>query len=93
MRLDELVHHEVRLQVFAYLYRYGESTFDELTAALDASTSTLDEEVRRMAAADAVRITETEGDALPRTEVALTATGEERFEAHVERLGEYANRL
>lgn len=86
MDLDKLVHQPTRLQIFAYLYRHGESTFTDLTDDLDLTEGNLSSHLQRMEDADAVEIRKEFVDKRPRTTAALTDEGERLFEEHVRQL-------
>ncbi|KPN29772.1 helix-turn-helix domain protein [Halolamina pelagica] len=86
MDLDKLVHQPTRLEIFAYLYRHGESTFTDLTEDLDLTEGNLSSHLQRMEDEDAVEIRKEFVDRRPRTTAVLTTTGEELFEEHVRQL-------
>ncbi|WP_435119548.1 transcriptional regulator [Halolamina sp. C58] len=86
MDLDKLVHQPTRLEIFAYLYRHGESTFTELTDELDLTEGNLSSHLGRMEDADAVEISKEFVDKRPRTTAVLTDEGETLFEEHVRQL-------
>ncbi|WP_247730768.1 transcriptional regulator [Halovivax limisalsi] len=86
MDFDKLVHQPTRLQIFAYLYRHGESSFTDLTSALDLTEGNLSSHLQRMEDAGAVEITKAFVDDRPQTSAALTDEGREQFEEHVHTL-------
>ncbi|AHF99635.1 MarR family transcriptional regulator [Halostagnicola larsenii XH-48] len=86
MDLDKLVHQPTRLQIFAYLYQHGESSFNDLTEDLDLTEGNLSSHLQRMEAADAVEIRKEFVDKRPRTNAVLTDEGEALFEDHVQQL-------
>ncbi|MFC3959765.1 transcriptional regulator [Halovivax cerinus] len=86
MELDKLVHQPTRLQIFAYLYRHGESSFTDLTSALDLTEGNLSSHLQRMEDAGAVEITKQFVDDRPQTSAALTDDGLTLFEDHVQQL-------
>ena len=86
MDLDKLVHQPTRLEIFAYLYRHGESTFTELTDELDLTEGNLSSHLQRMEDAGAVDIRKEFVDKRPHTTAALTEDGEAMFEDHVQAL-------
>ena len=86
MDLDKLVHQPTRLEIFAYLYRHGESTFTDLTDELDLTEGNLSSHLGRMEDAGAVDIRKEFVDKRPRTTAVLTDEGEELFEEHVQQL-------
>lgn len=86
MDVDKLVHQPTRLQVFAYLYRHGETSFQELTAELDVTEGNLSSHLQRMEDAHAVEIHKEFVEKRPRTTAVLTDHGRELFENHVQAL-------
>ena len=86
MDLDKLVHQPTRLEMFAYLYRQGESTFTELTDELDLTEGNLSSHLQRMEEQDAVEIRKEFVEKQPRTTAVLTDEGEALFEEHVRQL-------
>ena len=86
MDLDKLVHQPTRLEIFAYLYRHGESTFTDLTDDLDLTEGNLSSHLGRMEDAGAVEINKEFVDRRPRTTAVLTDEGEALFEDHVQQL-------
>ena len=86
MDLDKLVHQPTRLEIFAYLYRQGESTFSELTDDLDLTQGNLSSHLQRMEDAGAVDIRKEFVEKRPRTTAVLTDDGEALFEDHVRQL-------
>ena len=87
MEFDKLVHQPVRLQVFAYLYRHGETGFSELRDALDVTEGNLASHLGRMEEAGATEVEKQFVDRTPLTTYRLTDEGRSKFEAHVETLG------
>ena len=86
MELDKLVHQPTRLQIFAYLYRHGETTFPELVSELEVTEGNLSSHLGRMEDAGAVRVEKQFVDRKPQTTYELTDEGRELFEDHVETL-------
>jgi len=86
MDLDKLVHQPTRLQIFAYLYQHGESSFNELTEGLDLTEGNLSSHLQRMEDAGAVEIHKEFVDKRPQTKTILTDEGEELFENHIQQL-------
>ncbi|MFT4892147.1 MAG: DNA-binding MarR family transcriptional regulator [Halobacteriales archaeon] len=86
MEFDKLVHQPTRLQLFAYLYRHGSSTFTELQEDLDLTEGNLSSHLQRMEDAGAVTVEKEFVDRRPRTTYALTEDGTELFEEHVDTL-------
>ncbi|WP_336034511.1 transcriptional regulator [Halobacterium yunchengense] len=93
MDLDKLVHQPTRLELFAYLYRHGESSFTDLTEDLELTEGNLSSHLQRMEDAGAVRIEKEFVDKRPRTTAALTDDGREMFEEHVQQLQGLIDRL
>ncbi|THE65814.1 ArsR family transcriptional regulator [Salinadaptatus halalkaliphilus] len=83
MEFDKLVHQPTRLQLFAYLYRHGETSFSDLADDLDVTEGNLSSHLQRIEDADAVRVEKEFVDRKPRTSYELTETGREKFEEHV----------
>jgi DNA-binding MarR family transcriptional regulator len=83
MDLDKLVHQPTRLQIFAYLYRHGETSFSELKEALDVTEGNLASHVGRMEDADCVTVEKQFVDRKPQTTYELTTFGREKFEEHI----------
>ncbi|QCC52499.1 transcriptional regulator [Halapricum salinum] len=86
MDLDKLVHQPTRLQIFAYLYRHGETSFPTLKDDLDVTEGNLASHLRKMEDADAVAMQKQFVDRRPQTTYELTDDGRELFENHVETL-------
>lgn len=86
MDLDKLVHQPTRLQIFAYLYRHGETGFSTLSEELDVTEGNLSSHVSTMEEAGALEVNKEFVDRTPRTSYRLTDDGREMFEAHVESL-------
>lgn len=83
MDLDKLVHQPTRLQIFAYLYRHGETAFPELVEELDVTEGNLSSHIETMEEADCVAVEKQFVDRRPRTTYRLTDRGREKFEDHV----------
>ena len=86
MDLNKLVHQPTRLQIFAYLYRHGETSFSELAEELDQTQGNLSSHLQQMEEAGAVDVKKEFVERKPRTSYELTDEGEKLFEEHVERL-------
>lgn len=86
MDVDKLVHQPTRLQVFAYLYRHDETSFQDLADELDVTKGNLSSHLQRMEDADAVEIHKEFVEKRPRTTAVLTDHGRELFEDHVQAL-------
>lgn len=83
MEFDKLVHQPTRLQIFAYLYRHGETPFSELVDELDVTEGNLSSHLQTMEEAEAVEVEKAFVDRKPRTTYELTDLGREAFEAHI----------
>ncbi|WP_254863465.1 winged helix-turn-helix domain-containing protein [Halovivax gelatinilyticus] len=83
MELDKLVHQPIRLQLFAYLYKHGESAFSELSEELDVTEGNLASHLQTMEDEGAIDVEKTFVDRKPRTTYRLTPRGRELFEEHV----------
>jgi DNA-binding MarR family transcriptional regulator len=86
MDFDKLVHQPTRLQIFAYLYRHGETAFPALRDALDVTEGNLSSHLQTMEDADAVAVEKSFVDRTPQTTYELTDEGRATFEAHVQTL-------
>jgi DNA-binding MarR family transcriptional regulator len=87
MDFDKLVHQPTRLQLFAYLYQHGETSFQDLKAALDVTEGNLSSHLQTMEDANAVRVEKQFVDRRPQTTYELTDQGRNQFEAHIDTLG------
>lgn len=56
MDFDKLVHQPTRLRLFAYLYQHGETSFQDLKAALDVTEGNLSSHLQTMEDAGAVDV-------------------------------------
>jgi DNA-binding MarR family transcriptional regulator len=83
MDFDKLVHQPTRLQIFAYLYQHGETSFPDLKEALDVTEGNLASHVGKMEDAGCVAVEKQFVDRKPRTTYELTDRGREKFEAHI----------
>jgi len=83
MDFDKLVHQPTRLQIFAYLYRHGETSFPALKEALDVTEGNLASHIQRMEDADCVAVEKQFVDRKPQTTYELTDLGREKFEEHI----------
>jgi len=83
MDFDKLVHQPTRLQIFAYLYRHGETSFPDLKEALDVTEGNLASHIQRMEDADCVAVEKQFVDRKPQTTYELTDLGREKFEEHI----------
>lgn len=93
MEFDKLVHQPTRLQLFAHLYRHGETSFQELKSALGVTEGNLSSHLQTMEDAEAIRVEKEFVDRRPRTTYELTERGREQFEAHVDALEGLIGRL
>jgi len=83
MDFDKLVHQPTRLQIFAYLYRHGETSFPDLKDALDVTEGNLASHIGKMEEADCVAVEKQFVDRKPQTTYELTDLGREKFEEHI----------
>lgn len=83
MDFDKLVHQPTRLQIFAYLYRHGESKFPELTDELDITEGNLASHMNKLEDAGCVEVEKQFVDRKPQTTYQLTEFGREKFEEHI----------
>ncbi|QLH84238.1 winged helix-turn-helix domain-containing protein [Halosimplex pelagicum] len=83
MDFDKLVHQPTRLQIFAYLYRHGETSFPDLKEALDVTEGNLASHIGKMEDADCVAVEKQFVDRKPQTTYELTDRGREKFEEHI----------
>ncbi len=83
MDFDKLVHQPTRLQIFAYLYRHGETPFPELVDELDVTQGNLSSHLQRMEDAGAVGVEKQFVDRKPQTTYELTDEGHDLFEDHI----------
>ncbi len=86
MELDKLVHQPTRLRIFAHLYANGETSFTDLTAALEITEGNLASHIDRMEDAACVAVEKRFVDDTPQTAYRLTERGEELFEDHIHTL-------
>ncbi|WP_436929733.1 winged helix-turn-helix domain-containing protein [Halosimplex halobium] len=83
MDFDKLVHQPTRLQIFAYLYQHGETSFPDLKEALDVTEGNLASHIGKMEEADCVAVEKQFVDRKPQTTYELTDLGREKFEEHI----------
>jgi DNA-binding MarR family transcriptional regulator len=83
MDFDKLVHQPTRLQIFAYLYRHGESRFPELVDELNVTEGNLASHMGKLEDADCVEVEKEFVDRKPQTTYRLTDFGREKFEEHI----------
>lgn len=93
IEFDKLVHQPTRLQVFAYLYSNGETTFSELIDELDLTEGNLSTHINRMEEADAIVVNKEFVDRKPQTTYRLTEMGREAFETHLDTLELFISKL
>lgn len=86
MEFDKLVHQPTRLQIFAFLYRHGETSFPELKDVLDVTEGNLSSHLQKMEDAGYVDIEKKFVDRKPQTTYELTEKGKKGFESHIEKL-------
>ncbi|MDG5821801.1 transcriptional regulator [Natronococcus sp. A-GB7] len=83
MEFDKLVHQPTRLQIFAYLYQHGDTTFPELTEQLEVTEGNLSTHLQKMEDAEAIVVEKEFVDRKPQTTYELTPQGKEKFEEHI----------
>jgi len=83
MDFDKLVHQPTRLQIFAYLYRHGESAFSDIVEDLDVTEGNLASHMNKLEEADCVAVEKQFVDRKPQTTYRLTDFGREKFEEHI----------
>lgn len=93
MEFDKLVHQPTRLQLFAYLYQHGETSFQDLKTALDVTEGNLSSHLQTMEDAGAVEVEKQFVDRRPQTTYELTPHGRQQFEAHIDLLDELIGRV
>ena len=86
MEFDKLVHQPTRLQIFAFLYRHGETTFPTLVDQLDVTEGNLSSHLQTMEEAGVVAVQKEFVDRKPQTTYELTDEGRRKFESHVQQL-------
>jgi DNA-binding MarR family transcriptional regulator len=93
MEFDKLVHQETRLKIFAYLYRHGETKFNELASELDVTEGNLSSHLQTIEDADCLSVKKDFVDRKPQTTYELTDPGREKFEQHVKTLEQLLNSI
>lgn len=93
MDFDKLVHQSTRLQIFAYLYRHGETRFPDLAEDLDVTEGNLSSHLQKMEEAECVTVHKEFVDRKPQTTYELTELGREKLEEHVQTLEALLNQL
>ena len=83
MDFDKLVHQPTRLQIFAYLYRHGESAFSGIVEDLEVTEGNLASHMNKLEEADCVAVEKQFVDRKPQTTYRLTDFGREKFEEHI----------
>ncbi|WP_247002566.1 winged helix-turn-helix domain-containing protein [Halosolutus gelatinilyticus] len=86
MGFDKLVHQPTRLQIFAHLYANGETSFTDLTTALDVTEGNLASHIAKLEENECVAVEKRFVDRKPQTTYRLTEKGEDLFESHVRTL-------
>ena len=85
--IDQLLHVPARLSIVTALYANPKGlTFVELRALCELSDGNLSRHLQKLEAEAVVSVEKDFVDRLPRTTVAMTATGRERFERYVDQL-------
>lgn len=86
MEFDKLVHQPTRLQIFAYLYANGETSFTDLQTELEITEGNLASHIEKMESANGVVVEKQFVDRKPQTSYRLTDTGQDLFEDHIQTL-------
>jgi DNA-binding HxlR family transcriptional regulator len=88
-RLDNLIHHRIRLGIVSALAAAESLTFNEIKALLETTDGNLSVHARKLEDAEYVTCTKTFDSRRPRTEYRLTAVGRReltRYLTHMEAL-------
>lgn len=93
MEFDKLVHQPTRLQIFAYLYRRGETDFNSLAADLNITGGNLSNHLQKMEEAGCVSVEKDFVDRKPQTTYRLTEVGREKFEEHIGKLEQLVDQI
>lgn len=89
-RLDELIHHPVRLSIMAALVGVADAEFGLVRDAVEVSDSVLSRQVSALEEAGYVKVRKGYVGKRPRTWLRVTARGRTAFAAHVAALREIA---
>lgn len=86
MEFNKLVHQPTRLQIFAYLYANGETSFTDLQTELEITEGNLASHIEKMETAGCVAVEKQFVDRKPQTTYHLTDTGHDLFKGHIQTL-------
>lgn len=81
--LDSLLHQPLRTQLAAFLAGAGEATFTELKRQLDVSDGNLDSHLKKLIAADYVKVRKDDSTGRTQTCYALTKTGRAALQNYI----------
>ncbi|BBI99858.1 MarR family transcriptional regulator [Ferrigenium kumadai] len=81
--LDPLLHQPLRTQLAAFLAGAGEVTFTELKRQLDVSDGNLDSHLKKLIAADYVKVRKDDSGGRTQSYYALTPAGREALHVYV----------
>ena len=81
--LDSLLHQPMRTQLAAFLAGAGEATFTELKRQLDVSDGNLDSHLKKLIAADYVKVRKDDSAGRIQTCYALTEVGRAALQSYI----------
>lgn len=81
--LDPLLHQPLRTQLAAFLAGAGEATFTELKRQLDVSDGNLDSHLKKLIAADYVKVRKDDSTGRTQTCYALTKIGRTALQSYI----------
>lgn len=81
--LDPLLHQPLRTQLAAFLAGAGEATFSDLKRLLDVSDGNLDSHLKKLVAADYVKVRKDASTGRTQTCYALTNTGRAALQSYI----------
>ena len=81
--LDPLLHQPLRTQLAAFLAGAGEVTFSELKRQLDVSDGNLDSHLKKLIAANYVKVRKDDSTGRTQTCYALTKTGRTALQSYI----------
>jgi DNA-binding MarR family transcriptional regulator len=84
--LDPLLHQPLRTQLAAFLAGAGEVTFTELKRQLDVSDGNLDSHLKKLIAADYVKVRKDDSGGRTQTCYALSDTGRAALQGYIQAL-------
>ncbi|MGI8881560.1 MAG: winged helix-turn-helix domain-containing protein [Jatrophihabitans sp.] len=89
-RLDELIHHPVRLSIMAALAGVAEAEFSVVRDAVEVSDSVLSRQVSALEVAGYVKVRKGYVGKRPRTWLRISARGRQAFISHITALRDIA---